>query len=293
MPASAPLEAGHPAAGSRPARPSTRGRAGRRGSAGRSCPRTARGGPRGRSASRRRAGRPARARRRPCRRPRRRPAGVASMSAQRRPFASSTPSRWLRDSGEPQVAITSPMPASPAKVSGFAPAAIPSRVISARPRVISPALPLSPKPSAVRRPGGDRDDVLERAAQLDADEVAVDVEPEPRAAPSRAWTRSRERLSVGRHHRRRRQAAGDLEREVRAGQRRDPAGIERAGLGDDLAHPQQRPGLEALDDATATSRRRRIERRDPRRPSRAGGRDGTAKTTSSARRRAPPDRPSR
>jgi hypothetical protein len=42
--------------------------------------------------------------------------------------------------------MTSPSPASPAKVSGFAPAAIPSRVISASPRVISPALPLSPNP---------------------------------------------------------------------------------------------------------------------------------------------------
>ena len=47
----------------------------------------------------------------------------------------------------------------------------PSRVISARPRVISPALPLSPKPEAVGRARGDRDDVLQRAAQLDADDV--------------------------------------------------------------------------------------------------------------------------
>ena len=93
-----------------------------------------------------------RAPRRPCRRPRPRRAESASISAHVRPAASSTPRRWLRDSGEQQVAMTSPMPARPAKVSGLAPAATPRRVISARPRVMMPALPLSPKPSRSAAP---------------------------------------------------------------------------------------------------------------------------------------------
>ncbi len=52
------------------------------------------------------------------------------MSTQARPAASSMPRRWLRDSGEAHVARMSPMPASPAKVNGLAPAATPRRVIS-------------------------------------------------------------------------------------------------------------------------------------------------------------------
>ena len=64
--------------------------------------------------------------------------------------------------------MTSPRPARPAKVSGLAPAAMPRRVISARPRVMMAALPLSPKPELLGGAGGDGDDVLERAAQLDA-----------------------------------------------------------------------------------------------------------------------------
>ncbi|CAB4809688.1 unannotated protein [freshwater metagenome] len=42
--------------------------------------------------------------------------------------------------------MRSPMPARPANVIGFPPSATPSRVISARPRVISVARVLSPKP---------------------------------------------------------------------------------------------------------------------------------------------------
>ena len=44
------------------------------------------------------------------------------------------------------------MPASPAKVSGSAPMATPSRVISASPRVISAARGLLPSPSPSRIP---------------------------------------------------------------------------------------------------------------------------------------------
>ena len=58
-----------------------------------------------------------------------------------------SPKVYVRDSGLVQVAIRSPMPVRPAKVSGRPPIATPSRVISASPRVISPARVLSPAPS--------------------------------------------------------------------------------------------------------------------------------------------------
>ena len=46
-----------------------------------------------------------------------------------------------------QVAMRSPIPASPAKVNGFPPICLPRRAISARPRVIREAFELSPNPS--------------------------------------------------------------------------------------------------------------------------------------------------
>ena len=86
----------------------------------RACRRTARRAPRARWAGRRPAARPGPA---PPHR-----VGTLRDARQRRldvrprpPAASSMPSRWLRDSGEAHVARMSPMPASPAKVSGLAP----------------------------------------------------------------------------------------------------------------------------------------------------------------------------
>ena len=111
------------------------------------------------------------------------------MSAHRRPFASSTPSRWLRDSGEPHVAMTSPIPASPANVSGFAPAAIPTRVISARPRVMSPALPLSPKPSSSAAPAAIARTFLS-APHSSTPTRSLLTYSRNRRRPRRAWTRA-------------------------------------------------------------------------------------------------------
>jgi hypothetical protein len=54
------------------------------------------------------------------------------------------PTRRLRDRSPVQVSTRSPTPDSPRKVTGFAPKATPSRVISASPRVISAARELSP-----------------------------------------------------------------------------------------------------------------------------------------------------
>src|SRR3989475_7342083 len=58
----------------------------------------------------------------------------------------------LRDNAPVAVRIRSPMPARPAKVNGSAPRATPSRVISARPRVISAARVLLPSPNPSRMP---------------------------------------------------------------------------------------------------------------------------------------------
>src|SRR5881394_1319591 len=55
------------------------------------------------------------------------------------PCPSATPRLRLRDSAPVAVRIRSPMPASPANVMASAPSATPSRVISARPRVITAA----------------------------------------------------------------------------------------------------------------------------------------------------------
>src|SRR5581483_1727313 len=68
------------------------------------------------------------------------------------PCASATPSARLRLSCPREVRIRSPIPARPAKVSGSAPIATPSRVISARPRVRSAARGLWPRPRPSRMP---------------------------------------------------------------------------------------------------------------------------------------------
>ena len=62
------------------------------------------------------------------------------------PRPSRTPTAVFRLFADAQVATTSPKPANPINVFGFAPSATPSRDISANPRVISVAFELSPNP---------------------------------------------------------------------------------------------------------------------------------------------------
>ena len=69
-----------------------------------------------------------------------------------RPLASSTPTVRLRLSGLVHVAIRSPNPVRPGNVRGSPPIATPSRVISARPRVSTIALVLSPSPNPSAMP---------------------------------------------------------------------------------------------------------------------------------------------
>jgi hypothetical protein len=100
----------------------------------------------------------------------------------------------------------------------YAPSAVPGIVCSISGHDDQPRLAVVAEPERVRRPRGDRHDVLERAAQLDAQDVAVDVEAE--LAPTEASNHPLgERAVHGGDDRRRGQAARDLERQVWTGQR--------------------------------------------------------------------------
>ncbi len=94
------------------------------------------------------------------------------------PRAISSPARRLRPDRLQQVTIRSPMPASPEKVSG------PGTTGLAQPRHLGQAagdqrrLRVVAEPEPVDAAGRERDHVLRRRAELDADEVVVDVDPE-------------------------------------------------------------------------------------------------------------------
>ena len=138
-----------------------------------------------------------------------------------------------------------------------------------------PGLAVVAEPEAIRRSRSDRDDVLEGAAQLDAEDVRVRVQPE--LAPRQpGHDPIAERGVLGRDHRRRGQALGDLLGEVGPRERGDPARVDRAPrratrVRDDLGHPQERPVLQALDDREHVRRRPGCAGR-PARRSHAGAR---------------------
>ena len=186
------------------------------------------------------------------------------------PRAMSSPARRLRPSLLQQVTMRSPMPARPANVSTRAPPpgpASPSRHAArdhAGLRVVAEA-------EAVDAAGGERDDVLRRAAELDADDVGVHVDAERRRV-DRLLEPDGERLVLARDDRGRRQPGRDLLGEVRAGEARDGPAL------DERREPLRRVRVEALREAehravarAARARRRRRRcsarrrRRDPRR----------------------------
>ena len=68
------------------------------------------------------------------------------------PCPSPLPSEKLRELVDEQVRTRSPSPESPARVSAFAPRAIPNRVISAKPRLISAARAFCPSPAPSTTP---------------------------------------------------------------------------------------------------------------------------------------------
>ena len=206
------------------------------------------------------------------------------------PRPSRSPNVRLRDSGDEQVATRSPSPASPANVIGSAPSAPPSRAVSPSPRVISDARVLSPKPMPDGHAAGQRDDVLDRAADLAADDVGVGVRAEVPGAGGALHGDGAVVVGAG-DHRGGRLLGRDLPGEVGAGDDGDlvlgrPPPPRRY-----LAHPLERAQLDALDQADQRCFPRAGASRQP-----AGWRAASAtapRTRRRRRRRAPRRRPCR
>ena len=123
----------------------------------------------------------------------------------------------MRDSVEPHVAMTSPMPGQPGERQRVGSGRDPEPHHLGQAAGHQPGLAVVAEAEAVGGARRDGHDVLERAAQLDAEDVAVHVEPEL-AATEPVGDAGRELGVVGGHDRRGRQAAGDLGGEVRPGQ---------------------------------------------------------------------------
>ena len=126
------------------------------------------------------------------------------------------------------------------------PAATARRVISARPRVISAAMVLVPRPKAGADAGGDGDDVLERRADFDADGIGVGVEAEASGPAKAAWTVRASSASCGGDDDGGGLAAGDLLGEGRAAEdanagRETGADDFRHDFGDAQSEPFSRP----------------------------------------------------
>ncbi len=144
-----------------------------------------------------------------------------------------------------------------------------------------------PEAEALDDARGDRDDVLERAANLDAGDVVRRVQPQRRSAELLLD----EACRLGgrrRHHDGRRQPRRDLGRERRSRQHRDRPG--RPGLvGDHLRHREERAVLEALGGADERhGRRRDRDRADA--PRRAGPATAPRRPPAWRRRRRPRSR---
>ena len=96
------------------------------------------------------------------------------------------------------MAIRSPSPPSPAKVKSDAPAAMPSRPISARPRVMRAAFAESPD-HAIRHPCGECDNVLQRACEFHAYYIRVGVDAKSPARQKLLGTLGRYGVARGNH----------------------------------------------------------------------------------------------
>ena len=134
------------------------------------------------------------------------------------------------------------------------------------------------EPEAFDDAGRDRDDVLQRAAKLDADDIAAAVEAQRRRPEVRHHGLDDRGRIAGRHQRRR-QLARQLAREARTRQHDDVAGS-RQFLPQHLRHAQQRRLLR-VPSSRSRSRSRGQVRVRPRATSRTPC-DGTAITTNCA-----------
>ena len=108
---------------------------------------------------------------------------------------------------------------------------------------------------------GNRDDVLERAANLDARDIVAGVQTEVMRPEVLLHRVHRPRI-VTRHQHRRQALASQLHRETRARQHRDRAGVSQLLL-DDLRHPQQGSDLETFDGAHECGLHRHERRQRP------------------------------
>ena len=180
------------------------------------------------------------------------------------------------------------MPASPAKVSGFAPAATPRRVDLRKAPRDDGGLAVVAQAERVRGTGGDGHDVLERAGQLHAHEVPVAVQPE-RPTAEQLHDPGADRVVQGSRPPRSR-AARPRSRPRGWGPtaRRPGRGSMGSSAAQHLAHPEQAAALDALGDRDDDGVRPE-HRRDAHRRRHACGAAGTAITTSS---RAAATRPS-
>ena len=145
--------------------------------------------------------------------------------------------------------MRSPIPASPAKVSGSPPSTTPEPRELGQPTRDQRRLGVVAVAQTIGDAGPDREHVLERSGHLTADDVGVGVDAQCRREEHSlqlfgdAGVRDRD-------DRRGRLARRDLAREVRPGQHADVTGIVIGEhLGDHLRHAQQRPLLDSLDEA--------------------------------------------
>ena len=114
------------------------------------------------------------------------------------------------------------MPARPANVSGRAPAASPSRVISARPRAMSDAFALSPSRRPSTPPAASAITFFAAAHSSTPTRSGLTYARKS-ARVERVLELAGEEAVLARDHGRRRQARGDLLRDVRAGEDGDGA----------------------------------------------------------------------
>ena len=164
------------------------------------------------------------------------------------PAPSREPNVRFRECGDVQVATRSPTPARPASVAGLAPNAIPSRMISASPRVMIAATEFSPMPDAGRHAAGQRDDVLACTADLGADDVGVGVRAEILGG-QRPLQRHRTTGVGAGDDGGRGLLLGDLAGQVGPGHDGHPRRVGAGHLNDHLAHPHQGVQLDALGQA--------------------------------------------
>ena len=106
----------------------------------------------------------------------------AMISSSLRPLPSSTPTVRLRESPPVQVSTRSPRPASPAIVSRRPPQATVKASDFGQSAGNERSGRVVAKTETVHNSGGDGDDVLQRAAQFDADWVVIAIDAEIRVA---------------------------------------------------------------------------------------------------------------